>query len=191
VLGLALSATAVALLGGPTAYSLATIGHGQADDNPTAGPGRRVDDNTVNAALVTYLKAHRDGARYLIAGTDVYAAAPVALATGAPVITIGGFDGTTPAPTTDQLKAVIARGELRYLMPGYFRVDPPITDWVQSHCQSVTIPDDPATARGRTAAGAHQKLTGRAALLAHIREAVDSRNWVYLCTPADASGAAK
>lgn len=43
--------------------------------------------------------------------------APIALATGDPAITMGGFSEsgapTVSAPTVDQLKAFIARGELR------------------------------------------------------------------------------
>ncbi|HWF56471.1 MAG TPA: glycosyltransferase family 39 protein, partial [Solirubrobacteraceae bacterium] len=170
VLGLALGATAVALLGGPTAYSIATVRYGQTGSDPAAGPGpgvgasrRAAAVNTPNAALVAYLKAHRDGARYLIAANGSQAAAPIALATGDPVITMGGFsesgETTVPAPTVDQLKAFIATGELRYVIPG---LAPARTGWVKSHCRAVTVPD----------------------------HATSSSGSMYLCTRADASGAA-
>jgi hypothetical protein len=172
-LGLVLGATAVALLGGPTAYSIATVGYGQTGSDPAAGPGPGVGAsrlaaavNTPNTALVAYLKAHRDGTRYLVAANGSQTAAPFALATGDPVITIGGFsesgETTVPAPTVDQLKGFIARGELRYVIPG--RGFPPArTGWVESHCQAVTVPDDATSSSGS----------------------------MYLCTRAEASGAAK
>jgi hypothetical protein len=192
VLGLALGATAVALLGGPTAYSIATVGYGQTGSDPAAGPGpgvgasrRAAAVNTPNAALVAYLKAHRDGARYLVAAVGSQTAAPFALATGDPVITMGGFsesgETTVPAPTVDQLKAFIARGELRYVIPGFA---PARTGWVESHCRAVTVPDDATSSSGPVGARA-SGIGGGAATRGRAGPSVD------LCTRADASGAAK
>jgi hypothetical protein len=162
VLGLVLGAGVVALLGGPTAYSIASVGYGQTGGDPAAGPGpdagaRRAAAalNTPNPTLVAYLKAHRDGARYLIAAPGSEAAAPVALATGDPVITMGGFSESgmpsVSAPSVDQLKAFIARGELRYVIPGFRGFARARTAWVESHCQALAVPDGASWSIGAAA----------------------------------------
>lgn len=145
----ALAAAAVTLLGGPAAYSITTLGYRQEGADPAPGPAPTGPAAAINAAvdaanpaLLAYLKAHRDGARYLVAALGPQGAAPIALATGDPVMTIGGFDGATRAPTLDQLKTLIARGELRYVIPGYRGRLPAGTHWVATHCRPVTVPDD-------------------------------------------------
>ncbi|WP_455432462.1 mannosyltransferase YkcB-related protein [Thermocatellispora tengchongensis] len=40
------------------------------------------------------------------------------LATGEPVIAMGGFTGSDPAMTADKLAAYVASGRLRYVIPG-------------------------------------------------------------------------
>ncbi len=42
--------------------------------------------------------------------------APIIIASGEPVITIGGFNGGDPAPTLDQFKAMVAAGEVRFIL---------------------------------------------------------------------------
>jgi 4-amino-4-deoxy-L-arabinose transferase-like glycosyltransferase len=149
--GLVLGAGAVALLGGPTAYAVATVGYGQAGGDPAAGPEPEVGAppaaalNTPSAALVAYLKAHRDGARYLVAANGSQAAAPIALATGEPVTTMGGFSesgtaASVPAPTVDQLRRLIARGAVRLVIPGPRSFSAAPTGWVRSHCRAVAVP---------------------------------------------------
>ena len=181
VLGLALSATAVALLAGPAAYSVATVTHGQADGDPTAGPGQDVDANAVNTALITYLKAHRDGARYLVAANDAMTADPIALAARASVITIGGYEGTTPAPTIDQLKSLLATGKLRYLLPGEIKYQPAMRHLIQSRCRQISIPGDPPPTLSRAKTDIYRHLKNGARLLANIHAALRAQNAVYQC----------
>jgi hypothetical protein len=183
VLGLALGAAAVALLAGPTAYSIATVGYGQTGSDPAAGPepvgaaaAANAALNTANPVLVAYLKAHRRGARYLVAASGSQTAAPIALATGDPVITLGGFSASTPAPTVDQLTAFIAGGELRYVIPGPRGFAPTRTSWVESHCRAATVPDDATSSSGSV--GAHASGIGGGAAT-RGRPGV---NRVYLCT---------
>ena len=71
-----------------------------------------------------YLLAHRDGARFLLAATDAKTADPLALASGLPVITIGGFSGVDPAPTAAQLARLVSSGQLRYVLIDASRVLP-------------------------------------------------------------------
>jgi hypothetical protein len=42
--------------------------------------------------------------------------APIIIQTGKAVVTIGGFNGSDPAPTVSQLQAMVAKGELKYVL---------------------------------------------------------------------------
>ena len=40
------------------------------------------------------------------------------LATGAPVMPVGGFNGTDPSPTLEQFQRYVIRGQIHYLIGG-------------------------------------------------------------------------
>jgi len=80
---------------------------------PGAGFGALED---VSSQLVTYLASHQRHAKYLLAVNGSQAAAGFILATGKPVIAMGGFLGTDPAPTLDQFKRLVAAGEVHYVL---------------------------------------------------------------------------
>ncbi len=117
---------AVALLAGPAAYSLTTVNSSHTSGLATAGPGGGGNfgpggGTAVTAAdrsLVRYLDAHRDGARFIVAGSTSMTTDGIILASGQPVITIGGFDGQDPAPTLKQFETMVAKGQVRYLLVG-------------------------------------------------------------------------
>ena len=84
-------------------------------------------------SLLAYVEAHRGGARYLFATTDWAAASPYILATGAPVLPMGGFTDQVPSPTLSAFEESVASGRLSYVLL-----------------------DDPASARGGgNASGVH------------------------------------
>jgi 4-amino-4-deoxy-L-arabinose transferase-like glycosyltransferase len=161
---LAVAATAVALLAGPASYSLATAARDHRGYNPVAGPALSESRPAVAPAssraptpvqtsgfasslalLTRYLRVHRDHARFLVAATDAKTADPIALASGQPVITVGGFTGSDPTPTADQIKQLIDSGQLRYALLDASRVLPISTTqransastWVERHCSRV------------------------------------------------------
>ena len=122
-----LTAAAVAtatLLAGPAAYSLTTIGHPQSGPVATAGPGTTGGGfggapgatTTADAGLVSYLQAHRGTATYLVAAFGSQSSAPIIIASGDAVITIGGFNGGDPAPTLAQFEHLVATGQVRYVL---------------------------------------------------------------------------
>ncbi|MGD0452967.1 MAG: glycosyltransferase family 39 protein [Solirubrobacteraceae bacterium] len=175
---LAVAAAAVALLAGPAAYSLATAVRAHTGYDPSAGPalGSRRAAVTVTrsdvpmpvatpeftsslALLTTYLLAHRAHARFLVAATDAKTAAPIALATGQPVITVGGYTGSDPTPTADQLEQLISSGQLRYVLLDASRVlptsvvqrDSSAPAWAQRHCSRVPNASIVASATNGTA----------------------------------------
>ncbi|MBV8982977.1 MAG: glycosyltransferase family 39 protein [Acidimicrobiia bacterium] len=111
----------VALLAGPTAYSLTTVAHSRTGPLAAAGPttsaARRGPGNeTVDTALVRYLTSHKGNATYLVAAFGSQSSAPIIIATGEPVITIGGFNGNDPAPTLAQFQQLVARGKVHYVL---------------------------------------------------------------------------
>ena len=82
------------------------------------GPGAAnvLGSNSGTSALITYLKAHQHGAKYLVAMFGTMTAAPYITASGENIVPIGGFDGSDPSPTLAQIKQWIAAGDLRYVM---------------------------------------------------------------------------
>lgn len=72
--------------------------------------------NSNTSGLISYLKAHRNGAKYLVAMFGTMTAAPYITATGENIVPIGGFDGSDPSPTLAQIKKWVASGQLRYVM---------------------------------------------------------------------------
>ena len=68
--------------------------------------------------MIAYLEANQGSAKYLVAATGSQTTAPIIIATGKPVVTIGGFNGGDNAPTVAQLAAMVAAGELKYVLLG-------------------------------------------------------------------------
>jgi hypothetical protein len=104
------------------------------------GPG---GGGSVSDSLVSYLEAHQGSAKYLVAASGSQTTAPIIIKTGKAVVTIGGFNGADPAPTLNQLQAMVAKGELRYVLigggggPGGGGSNA-IATWVQQHGTAVT-----------------------------------------------------
>jgi hypothetical protein len=76
--------------------------------------GQRLADPTV----IAFLEQNRGSATYLVAVDGANSAAPIILATGQPVIAMGGFIGSDPAPTAAQLQALVTSGDLRFVLSG-------------------------------------------------------------------------
>lgn len=114
----------VALWLAPTLWALTPLWGGNAT-LPYAGPDllnettvRRTGHVTVDAALVDFLQANRNGTRFLAATPSAQSASPLMLATGEPVMALGGFSGSDPILTTEQVAANVAAGEVRFFWLG-------------------------------------------------------------------------
>jgi 4-amino-4-deoxy-L-arabinose transferase-like glycosyltransferase len=81
-------------------------------------PGAAAGRETASAGLISYLRSHRGSAKYLVAVNGSMQAAPIILASGQPVITMGGFNGSDPAPTLAQLQAMVSSGQVHYILLG-------------------------------------------------------------------------
>ncbi len=103
------------------------------------GPG---DGGQVDSALVEYLVANRGGATWIVAVNGANEAGSIELASGMPVMAMGGFSGGDPAPTLSQLQAYVASGQLRYVLIGGGRGGPngtssEISSWVTANGTAV------------------------------------------------------
>jgi len=114
---------AATLLAGPAAYTLTTVLHPASGPVASAGPttgstgvGPGGASTSADASLVSYLEAHRGSAKYLVAAFGSQSSAPIIIASGQPVITIGGFNGADPAPTLAQFERLVAEGQVRYVL---------------------------------------------------------------------------
>ena len=94
-------------------------------------------------ALTAYLVENAGTARWIVAVAGSGSAASIQLATGLPVMAMGGFNGSDAAPTLEQLQAYVASGELRYVLLGSGGGGPGGTSasdrdtWVSSTCTAV------------------------------------------------------
>jgi 4-amino-4-deoxy-L-arabinose transferase-like glycosyltransferase len=82
------------------------------------GMGGLLDGGTPDAELVALLR--QDAGRYtwVAAAVGSNSAAGVQLATGEPVMAIGGFNGSDPAPTLEQFQQYVAEGRIHWFLGG-------------------------------------------------------------------------
>jgi 4-amino-4-deoxy-L-arabinose transferase-like glycosyltransferase len=111
---------AFALLLAPAAWTLMPV-LGRADAGlPFAGPSagqRRGGAGLPDvSALAAYLTAHRSGEKWLAATLNANTAAPLILATGEPVMALGGFTGSDQILRLDELAALVEKGEVRFFL---------------------------------------------------------------------------
>ncbi|WP_227999655.1 glycosyltransferase family 39 protein [Mycolicibacterium sp. P1-5] len=137
----------VAVLAGPAAYAVATLGVAHRGGGPTVGPphpetgfGRGFGESKDNPELDALLRATTTKWSAAIAGSS--AAAGLELSTGTAVMAVGGFTGSDPAPSLGQFKADVSAGQVAYYIvekdwrgraggwPGNTRNHSGITDWV-------------------------------------------------------------
>ena len=120
----------------PTAYSGQQDGMGGANRAPQL---QGAPASNVNEELLTYLEANTQGLEYLVAVPSSQSGASLVLATGRPVLYMGGFGGQDDVVTADDLSAMVANGELRYVMYGGDRgAKADIANWLSVSCSVVT-----------------------------------------------------
>lgn len=96
----------------------------------------------VSQALLDYLEAHTQDMTYLMAVPSSMQGADYVLATGRPVLYLGGFMGQDKVVSSDDLKRMVAGGELRYIYwnspGGGFGGQADVSTWVTTQCKAVT-----------------------------------------------------
>jgi 4-amino-4-deoxy-L-arabinose transferase-like glycosyltransferase len=111
----------------------------------TGRPGGLSGNTQVSMALEKLLEKGASGYKWVAATVGSQEAAPLELATGDAVMAIGGFNGTDPAPTLAQFKAMVATGEIHYYLGansesfGGGSNSSAITSWVAAHYKKETV----------------------------------------------------
>ncbi len=109
---------------------------------PNAGPvqqqnGPGMGGETANQSLLNYLVNHTAPGSYLLATGRANSAAPYILATGRPVLALGGFLGQENAVSLEQFKALVQAGQLRFVMGDALETQQEIAGWVKQNCSAV------------------------------------------------------
>jgi 4-amino-4-deoxy-L-arabinose transferase-like glycosyltransferase len=129
--------------GSPPAGANSSSAPQTSSDAFRGGPGGA----SVSASLIRYLEAHRGSAKYVVAANGSMTTAPIIIQTGKAVVTIGGFNGSDPAPTVSRLAKLVADGELKYVLlsgdggfggPGRGSGWQALGAWVKQHGTAVT-----------------------------------------------------
>ncbi len=90
-------------------------------------------------ALLDFLMANTEDSKYLAAVPNANTGAPFVLATGRPVLYMGGFTGSDPVIDTEGLRELVEAGDLRYI---YYQnigqeKDQKVKGWLRSSCQVI------------------------------------------------------
>lgn len=154
----ALAAGGAVVLALPVAWSLGTVtADGRYGGFPSARPpfltaeaeDRRGRFNEIAGAVVSdpklldYLARHHGEETYLLATVNSRLAAPIVIATGMPVMSLGGFNGMAPILQPEDFARRVAAKAVRYALTGdgsagLRRVfgdgaQRPIVDWVRAN----------------------------------------------------------
>ena len=84
------------------------------DSTPNGGNSGLLGGSSANESLVELLIQNASGYRWAAATTGSQNAASYQLASELPIMAIGGFNGSDPAPTLDEFKAYVAQGLIKY-----------------------------------------------------------------------------
>ena len=112
-----------------------------------------VGGSAVSQEALDYLVANQGDADWIVAVSGSGSAAPIQLATGLPVMTMGGFSGGDASPTLAEFQAYVASGQVRFVIVGGngfggngFGGGMPggggnseVTSWVTTNCTAITV----------------------------------------------------
>ena len=73
----------------------------------------------------------------MVAVSSSHEGSPLVLATGRPVLYMGGFNGADPVIDADGLAELVTSGDLRYVLFGGGNGKQEITQWLQTSCTVV------------------------------------------------------
>jgi hypothetical protein len=148
----------VACLAAPAAYSIATAATPHTGAIPSVGLSRQgpggfaglLDSPDPGPALSATLSANADDFTWAAAVVGSSNAAGYQLASGAPIMAIGGFNGTDPSPTLGEFKQFVADRQIHYFIRGRVMIGhwggaagsreaADIAAWVGTHYTPMTV----------------------------------------------------
>jgi 4-amino-4-deoxy-L-arabinose transferase-like glycosyltransferase len=115
--------TGAVLLTGPAVYAVQTASEAHIGSFPAAGPSLRpvpdqIARTNTRSPMATLLQADAGKYRWTAATVCSLTAAGYQLNSGTPVMPVGGFTGTDPAPTLAQFQQHVAAGSIHYFIAG-------------------------------------------------------------------------
>jgi 4-amino-4-deoxy-L-arabinose transferase-like glycosyltransferase len=161
----ALSAAALAVaacLAAPAVYSAATAATPHSGAIPSVGPARHgfpgftgpgglLDSPSPRATLSATLSADARDFTWAAAVVGSNNAAGYQLGSGAPIMAVGGFNGTDPSPTLEEFQRYVADRQIHYFIRGKMmighwggtttgsRESADIAEWVETHYTPQTV----------------------------------------------------
>jgi 4-amino-4-deoxy-L-arabinose transferase-like glycosyltransferase len=132
-------------VGGPAGQ--APGGQAPVGQAPGGAMGGLLDASTPSTEVVSALSVNASDYRWVAAAIGSQNAAGLQLATGLPVMAIGGFNGSDPSPTLAHFQSYVAAGQVHYFAassgrgggPGGAAGGSAITSWVQQNFAAVDI----------------------------------------------------
>lgn len=151
-----------ACLAAPAAYAVATAAAPHSGAIPSVGPARHgfggftgpgglLDSPNPGPGLSAALAADAHDFTWAAAVVGSNNAAGYQLASGAPVMAVGGFNGTDPSPTLGQFQRYVADRQIHYFIRGKMMLghwgggtsgsqeSADIADWVETHYTPLTV----------------------------------------------------
>jgi hypothetical protein len=101
--------------------------------------GGLLDSGTPSKALVSLLRADASSYRWVAAVVGANSAAGFQLGADEPVMAIGGFNGTDPAPSLAEFKSYVAAGKIHYYISSGTGTGPAAGGGVGSSSSSSSI----------------------------------------------------
>jgi len=151
----------VACLAAPAVYSVATAAAAQSGAIPSVGPARHgfggftgpgglLDSPTPGPVLSATLSADAHDFTWAAATVGSNNAAGYQLSTGAPIMAIGGFNGTDPSPRLEEFQRYVADRQIHYFIRGTMTIghwgrstgsseSADIAEWVETRYTPQTV----------------------------------------------------
>ncbi|TCC43064.1 glycosyltransferase family 39 protein [Kribbella sindirgiensis] len=134
-------------MGAPPGQTGGTTGRGTGGTGGVGGFLGGGGISGVSSELITLLQNGAKGYTWAAAAVTANGAAPMQIASGVPIMAIGGFNGTDPAPSLEEFKELVAQGKVHYfvgsggggMMGGRNGSSSEIATWVSENFQSQTV----------------------------------------------------
>lgn len=169
VAAIAIGTALVSLTAGQLAYSIQTTAVEHSGSGPIAGPASgtgTATSNDISPTAAAALSVDAGSYRWIAAALGSVRAAGIQLATGHPVIPLGGYKRTDPAPTLAAFQQLVGNHEVHYFLPsasGGSTQSALISGWVEANfaltsvggidAYDLTVPPSPANASPQVTTG--------------------------------------
>jgi len=129
----------------------------------TGGGG---DMESIDSGLMSYLEENYNGEKFFLAVQRAQSAYSIMLNTDYAVMAMGGFGGSDPAPTVQELEEMAEAGEIKYFLVSGQGMggNSEVTEWIQENCVEVPSSEyssDSSTSTDSTASAAFDRGMGQ------------------------------